>query len=311
VSRANSSLQKRIAAQLWDDMEQRILNEILDHAPGVRWEGIAGLELVKDTLQEIVIAPSLNPELFSGLRAPARGVLLFGPPGNGKTMIAKAVATECGATFFNISASSITSKWVGESEKQVRALFSVAKKLQPAVIFIDEIDSMLTSRSSGEHEGARRLKTEFLVQIDGAGSSGEDRILVLGATNRPRELDDAMLRRLVKRIYVPLPDRETRRVLVQNLLSGSHHEIAEGTMEELLGLTDGYSGSDLTALCKEAAMVPVRGLPPPQLSSLKPEEVRPITMDDFKDARKMIRPSVSPETLKVFESWNNEYGTKR
>eukprot|EP00439_Symbiodinium_sp_Y106_P003342 s4823_g1.t1 len=153
-----------------DEHEKALLSEVLDRSPGVSWEAIAGLDEVKRLFYEIVVAPVKNPLLFSGVRSPPKGVLLFGPPGNGKTMLAKAVASECNATFFSISASSLTSKWVGESEKQMRALFSLARKMQPAVIFMDEIDSMLTSRSAGEHEAARRLKTEFLVQLDGAAS---------------------------------------------------------------------------------------------------------------------------------------------
>ncbi|CAE8625076.1 unnamed protein product, partial [Polarella glacialis] len=152
-----------------DEHEKGLLGEVLDDSPSVSWDAIAGLEDVKRLFYEIVVAPVKNPALFTGVRSPPKGVLLFGPPGNGKTMLAKAVATECEATFFSISASSLTSKWVGESEKQMRALFSLSRKLQPSVVFIDEIDSMLTSRSAGEHEAARRLKTEFLVQLDGAG----------------------------------------------------------------------------------------------------------------------------------------------
>eukprot|EP00919_Chromeraceae_sp_WS-2016_P056580 GHVR01134299.1.p1 GENE.GHVR01134299.1~~GHVR01134299.1.p1 ORF type:complete len:462 (-),score=123.98 GHVR01134299.1:100-1485(-) len=297
------------ASPQFDEFEEKLVKEILDTAPAVSWNQIAGLSLVKETLMEIVITPNLNPSLFTGLRAPPKGVLLFGPPGNGKTMIAKAVAKECGATFFNISASSITSKWLGESEKQMRALFSVAGKMQPCVIFIDEIDSLLSSRSSGEHEASRRVKTEFLVQLDGVSTTGTERILVLGATNRPQELDDAALRRMVKRIYIPLPDTETRKVLIENLLSEQTHHL-EKKMDTLLKLTEGYSGSDLSALCREAAMASVRGISQTELKTTKAEDLRPIELTDFKEALKVIRASVGPETLKAYDTWNSKFGTK-
>ncbi|CAM9966911.1 unnamed protein product, partial [Scytosiphon promiscuus] len=171
------------------ELEEKILEDMLDSSPGVTWDSIAGLEYAKQTLQETVILPNLRPDLFTGLRAPARGVLLYGPPGTGKTMLAKAVATESGYTFFNISASSLTSKYVGEGEKMVRTLFTVARDRQPAVVFIDEIDSVLSARGEGEHEASRRLKTEFLVQLDGVGGAdggGDERLLVLAATNLPQ-----------------------------------------------------------------------------------------------------------------------------
>lgn len=166
---------------------QVIMDEIVEGGAKVEWNDIAGQEIAKQALQEMVILPSMRPELFTGLRSPARGLLLFGPPGNGKTLLARAVATQCSATFFSISASSLTSKYVGDGEKLVRALFAVARELQPSIIFIDEIDSLLSERSSSEHEATRRLKTEFLIQFDGLpGNPDSERIVVMAATNRPQ-----------------------------------------------------------------------------------------------------------------------------
>ena len=216
-------------------------------------------QLAKQALEEMVILPSLRPELFTGLRAPSRGLLLFGPPGNGKTMLARAVAGESAATFFNISASSLTSKYVGEGEKLVRALFAVARELQPAIIFVDEIDSLLCDRREGEHEASRRLKTEFLCQFDGVTSSNEERILVMGATNRPAELDEAVLRRFPKRVYVRLPDVSTRVHLLEKLLSRHNSPLDAAALQRLAHQTQGYSSSDLTALAKDAALGPIRG----------------------------------------------------
>lgn len=187
------------------------------------------------------------------------GLLLFGPAGNGKTLLARAIATECSATFFNISAASLTSKYVGDGEKLVRALFSVARKMQPSIIFIDEIDSLLSERNSSEHEASRRLKTEFLVEFDGLGSQDNDRIVVLGATNRPQELDEAALRRFTKRVYVTLPDQCTRAHLIRNLLAKQGCQLPDDIIRNLATFTDGYSGSDLTALAKDAALEPIRG----------------------------------------------------
>uniref|UniRef100_A0A8C1U025 microtubule-severing ATPase n=1 Tax=Cyprinus carpio TaxID=7962 RepID=A0A8C1U025_CYPCA len=266
-----------------------ILNEIVDSGVAVQFDDIAGQELAKQALQEIVILPALRPELFTGLRAPARGLLLFGPPGNGKTMLAKAVAMESNATFFNISASSLTSKYVGEGEKLVRALFAVARELQPSIIFIDEIDSLLCERREGEHDASRRLKTEFLIEFDGVQSGGDERVLVMGATNRPQELDEAVLRRFAKRIYVALPTEE---VLCSN----------RGWM------TEGYSGSDLTSLAKDAALGPIRELRPDQVRNMPADKMRDISFSDFEDSLKRIKRSVSPQTLDQYVRWNKQYG---
>ncbi|XP_023018142.1 spastin isoform X2 [Leptinotarsa decemlineata] len=290
-------------------LAQAILDEIVEGGPSVQWEDIVGQDTAKQALQEMVILPSLRPELFTGLRTPARGLLLFGPPGNGKTLLARAVATECRATFFSISAASLTSKYVGDGEKMVRALFAIARELQPSIIFIDEVDSLLSERSNNEHEASRRLKTEFLVEFDGLPSNPEnEKVLVMAATNRPQELDEAALRRFPKRVYVTLPDLDTRAKLLKKLLSKQGCKLTSQELIRLATLTDGYSGSDLTALAKDAALGPIRELQPEQVKQMDPNSIRSITIADFLDSLKRIRRSVSPQSLVAYEKWSLQYG---
>ncbi|EGC37742.1 hypothetical protein DICPUDRAFT_76684 [Dictyostelium purpureum] len=284
-----------------------IMNEILDRKNPVTWNDVVGLDKVKQSLMESVILPNLRPDVFTGLRAPPRGLLLFGPPGTGKSMIAKAVAYESKVTFFSISASSLTSKYVGDGEKLARALFAVATHFQPSIIFIDEIDSLLTERSSNESEASRRLKTEILLQFDGVRTSGSERVLVMGATNRPEDLDDAALRRLVKRIYVCLPEYETRLQIIQHLLKDQRHSLSDAQLGELANLTNGYSGFDLTSLCKDAAYEPIRRLGT-DIKDLDLNKISLISFKDFRSSLKQIRPSVSAQSLKSYEKWNSKYG---
>ncbi|KAG8583231.1 hypothetical protein GDO81_008329 [Engystomops pustulosus] len=266
--------------------------QLLESGPSVQVCCIAGQELAKQAFTSNCHLPSIRPELFTGLRAPARGLLLFGPPGNGKTMLAKAVAAESNATFFNISAASLTSKYVGEGEKLVRALFSVARELQPSIIFIDEVDSLLCERREGEHDASRRLKTEFLIEFDGVQSGGDDRVLVMGATNRPQELDEAVLRLL----------------LLQNLLSKQGNPLTQKELAQLARLTEGYSGSDITALAKDAALGPIRELKPEQVKNMSASEMRNIKFSDFQNSLKKIKCSVSAATLESYVRWNKEFG---
>jgi len=290
-------------------MIELIENEIMDNGTEVRWDEIAGLEFVKTTVKEIVVFPLLRPDIFHGLRAPPKGLLLFGPPGTGKTMIGKCIASQSKSTFFAISASSLTSKWVGEGEKMVRALFAVARVHQPSVVFIDEIDSVLSSRSDTEHESSRRIKTEFLVQLDGASTVGEERILVIGATNRPKDLDEAARRRLSKRLYVPLPESSARVKIIENMLESQSHHLESDELEKIGEMTDGYSGSDMSCLCREAAMGPIRCLDYSQIDSIQPDDVRPMNFVDFNDALRQVKASVSDKDLQMYHDWNSQYGS--
>ncbi|KKY26886.1 putative aaa family [Phaeomoniella chlamydospora] len=304
---------------------KQILNDIVVQGDEVHWSDIAGLEGAKKALKEAVVYPFLRPDLFMGLREPARGMLLFGPPGTGKTMLARAVATESKSTFFAISASSLTSKWHGDSEKLVRALFALAKKLAPSIIFVDEIDSLLSSRSSSsEHEASRRSKTEFLIQWSDLqrAAAGRDidkdrrdregdpsRVLVLAATNVPWDIDEAARRRFVRRQYIPLPEAETRRTQLLTLLSHQKHELNQEDLEVLVRVTEGFSGSDITSLAKDAAMGPLRNLGEALLYTPM-DQIRPILFEDFEASLVNIRPSVSKEGLKAFEDWSREFGER-
>ncbi|XP_064016817.1 fidgetin-like protein 1 [Pogoniulus pusillus] len=292
-------------------MVELIMHEIMDHGPPVNWDDIAGVEFAKATIKEIVVWPMLRPDIFTGLRGPPKGILLFGPPGTGKTLIGKCIACQSGATFFSISASSLTSKWVGEGEKMVRALFAVARCQQPAVIFIDEIDSLLSQRGDGEHESSRRIKTEFLVQLDGATTSSEDRILVVGATNRPQEIDEAARRRLVKRLYIPLPEASARKQIVTRLMSKEHCCLNEEEIELIVEKSSGFSGADMTQLCREASLGPIRSIQSVDIATIMPDQVRPIAFLDFESAFKTVRPSVSSKDLELYETWNQTFGCGR
>ncbi|WFC98962.1 hypothetical protein MYAM1_001696 [Malassezia yamatoensis] len=243
-----------------NEYEEQIATElILPDDITVTFDSIGGLDSIIASLQESVIAPLCYPQLFnsaSGLLGAPKGVLLYGSPGTGKTMLAKALAKESGATFINMHVSTLTNKWFGESNKLVSALFSLARKLQPSIVFIDEIDSFLRERASGDHEVMAMMKAEFMTLWDGLTSS-TDRIMVLGATNRPADIDAAILRRMPKRYAVRLPDEAQRKKILSIMLADvpCHSSF---NLDALARKTDGYSGSDLRELCRAAAMVPVR-----------------------------------------------------
>ncbi|KAL2090261.1 hypothetical protein ACEWY4_014949 [Coilia grayii] len=238
--------------------QSQLQGAIVMEKPNIKWDDVAGLEGAKEALKEAVILPIKFPHLFTGKRTPWRGILLFGPPGTGKSYLAKAVATEANnSTFFSISSSDLVSKWLGESEKLVKNLFSLAREHKPSIIFIDEIDSLCGSRSENESEAARRIKTEFLVQMQGVGNDNEG-ILVLGATNIPWTLDSAIRRRFEKRIYIPLPEENARSIMFKLHLGSTPNELTEADFTTLGHMTEGYSGADISIVVRDALMQPVR-----------------------------------------------------
>uniref|UniRef100_A0A671P446 Uncharacterized protein n=1 Tax=Sinocyclocheilus anshuiensis TaxID=1608454 RepID=A0A671P446_9TELE len=232
--------------------QSQLQGAIVMEKPNIKWDDVAGLEGAKEALKE--------GEGF-WKRTPWRGILLFGPPGTGKSYLAKAVATEANnSTFFSISSSDLVSKWLGESEKLVKNLFSLAREHKPSIIFIDEIDSMCGSRNENESEAALRIKTEFLVQMQGVGNDNEG-ILVLGATNIPWTLDSAIRRRCVmfeKRIYIPLPEQHARSSMLKLHLGTTPNSLNEADFITLGKKTDGYSGADISIVVRDALMQPIR-----------------------------------------------------
>jgi len=238
-------------------MKEALSGAIVTEKPNVRWDDVSGLEGANEALQEAVILPIRFPQLFDETRKPWRGILLFGPPGTGKSYLAKACATECEGTFFSVSSSDLVSKWMGESEKLIKSLFQMARDAKPSIIFIDEVDSLCGSRSEGENDSSRRIKTEFLVQMQGTATNN-DGVLVLGATNVPWELDNAIRRRFQKRVHIGLPEAPARAGIFKIASGKTKTSIDETGFAKLGEASHGYSGSDIANVVNEALMLPVR-----------------------------------------------------
>ncbi|MEM4223113.1 MAG: cell division protein CdvC [Metallosphaera sp.] len=277
---------------------------VMKEKPKVTLNEIVGLEDVKEALKEAVVYPSKRPDLFP-LGWP-RGILLYGPPGCGKTMIAAAVANELDSEFIHVDAASIMSKWLGEAEKNVAKIFKTARELskkenKPAIIFIDELDALLASYTS-EVGGEARVRNQFLKEMDGLADKNENsKVYVIGATNKPWRLDEPFLRRFQKRIYITLPDKAHRLELLKHYSSKVKLD-PNVNLEELAELTDGYTASDIRDIVQSAHMRVVK-----EMFEKNLQEPRAINMDDFREVLKVRKPSVNQDMLKAYAAWHEKF----
>ncbi|KAJ5175345.1 uncharacterized protein N7482_001222 [Penicillium canariense] len=308
---AKRSRRQRRGELTLNQYEQAVAMDVV--APediNVSFEDIGGLDHIIEELKESVIYPLTMPHLYAStsslLTAPS-GVLLYGPPGCGKTMLAKALASESGACFINLHISTLTEKWYGDSNKLVNAVFSLARKLQPTIVFIDEIDAVLGTRRSGEHEASGMVKAEFMTHWDGltsANSTGEpQRIVVLGATNRIQDIDEAILRRMPKKFPVTLPPAQQRLRILSLILKDTKVDRDHFDLHYLVKTMAGMSGSDIKEACRDAAMAPVRELirqkksDGMQMTAVDPHEVRGLRTEDFFSRAGGVK--VMPQPLQV------------
>ncbi|KAI2269132.1 mitochondrial dynamin GTPase Msp1 [Ophidiomyces ophidiicola] len=284
----------------------------------VSFEDIGGLDDIIEELKESVIYPLTMPHLYrssSTLLSAPSGVLLYGPPGCGKTMLAKALAHESGACFINLHISTLTEKWYGDSNKLVNAVFSLARKLEPSIVFIDEIDAVLGTRRRGEHEASGMVKAEFMTHWDGltsANAAGQpQRLMVLGATNRIQDIDEAILRRMPKKFSVTLPAAAQRLRILGLVLKGTKVDRENFDTQLLVSAMAGMSGSDIKEACRDAAMIPVRELIRQNrnsIQSVNPDNVRGLRTDDFFRKAGGVKPSLtfSPTTKRALSKTQPE-----
>ncbi|MCE4627208.1 MAG: AAA family ATPase [Desulfurococcales archaeon] len=278
---------------------------VLKEKPNVTFDDIAGLEDAKEAIKEAIIYPIKRPDLFP-LGWP-RGILLYGPPGTGKTMLGAAVANEVDGEFLYVSAASIMSKWLGEGEKNVKRLFDYARKKAeqgtPVIIFIDEIDDLLGVHSS-EVGGEVRVRNQFLKEMDGLQDKGKKlHVYVIGATNKPWKLDDPFVRRFQKRIYVPLPNKEARKKLLE-MLTAKIKLASDVDLDKLADMLEGYNGSDIKDIVFDAYMRTVKDY---FKNGSEGDGPRPVSMRDFEEVIKRRKPSVNPESLRKLEEWRRKF----
>ncbi|MHA1966883.1 MAG: AAA family ATPase [Candidatus Hodarchaeales archaeon] len=306
-SEGKSSSSAATTTDTEDEIESAISSVIVREKPNVKWEDVAGMESAKRALREAIILPMSRPDLFKGARKPWKGILMFGPPGCGKTYLCKAVASEVDSTFFSVSAANLISKWLGESEKLVQELYERAVEEAPSIIFFDEVDALAGARGGGsENEAMRRVKTQLLQAVEGFGT-GEELLVTVGATNTPWDIDAAMRRRFERRVYITLPTKEAREKMFDIHTRGVNLD-SDVNFTELSNYTAGYTAADIALLCREALMYPIRELDAEGALKNKDIQPRAPSISDFLTSMESIKPSVSPKELTRYEEWKDQFG---
>lgn len=256
IKRLNSERSVKIKSDDFNEYEAVIASNLINHNDiDINWKDIAGIDSIIKEIKKTVITPIVRSDLIaqSVLSQPPKGVLLYGPPGCGKTMIAKAIAKESSLPFINLDISALTDKWYGESQKLATAVFSAAKKLSPCIIFIDEIESLLRSRNNTDHEATAMMKTQFMTHWDGLMTEQNSGVIIMGASNRPEDIDKAFLRRMPATFHIPLPNCEQRKKILNKILEKENYA-TNVDFNKLSNLTENYSGSDLRELCRTASL---------------------------------------------------------
>ncbi|KAM8872433.1 fidgetin-like isoform 2-T5 [Synchiropus picturatus] len=292
-----------------------VTSEIVQQGPPVDWSDIAGLELAKATLKEEVLWPILRPDMFSSLGPAPRCVLLFGPQGSGRTLLGRCLASQLGAPFLQLSGSTLATKWLADGEKIIRGSFLVARCRQPSVLFISEVDMLLSAHLTDESP-INRLKGELLSQLDSllmaSGEEGINQVLVVCSTSRPQDMDEGLRRYFSRRVLVTLPDSAARHQIVNQLLAQSQHKycMSEEELALLVQHTEGFSGLDMARLCQEALVgllhVSAQGM---DMTGMMPRgQIRPLTYQDFEGVFCKFQPSISQKEIDMYTEWNKMFG---
>lgn len=287
----------------WREVAEQIIKEVIPKNLGITWRDCVGLENAITIIKECIILPITHPQLFYGTLTPFKGLLLYGPAGTGKTLLAKALACEQPLPVFNVTCSSYVSKWRGESEKLLKTLFDVAKLYAPSIIFIDEIDAFVSTTHDNQHEASVRFKSELLVHLDGV-LNGDQQVFIFGITNSPWRLDSALLRRFERRVLIDVPNINVRKEMFQYYFLKSGYEFLQNDLDKMAAITENYTGCEIKVVCKEVMMGLVREL----LGVKNGGQLRRPGVNDVIKAVGKVKSSLTEGLLKKYREWNESFG---